>query len=86
MCSALINVLLVDALARVSLLLADFIVVVVTRLVTHEHRGESVLRARMSITSVLYKYGANTRLSIYLHTQELIALPGGIHFLCERYL
>ncbi|EIW53124.1 uncharacterized protein TRAVEDRAFT_53535 [Trametes versicolor FP-101664 SS1] len=57
MYSALINVLLVNAASRVSLFVADFIVVVVTRSVTHVHRRETFLCTRMSIASVLYKYG-----------------------------
>lgn len=64
MYNALIDALLVDITSRVSLLVADFIVAVVTRSITNFHRRESVLHiagTRMTIASVLYKYGANSR-------------------------
>ncbi|KAL1937310.1 hypothetical protein VTO73DRAFT_13874 [Trametes versicolor] len=58
--SMLIDVLLVDIISRVPLMIADSIVIVVTRFVTRFHRRKTpprVFGTRRTITSVLYKYG-----------------------------
>lgn len=65
--SALIDVMLVETATRISLIVADCIIILVTRFVTHSHRRESLSRVfstRMGIASVLYKYGMNLVTSV----------------------
>lgn len=79
--------MLVETATRISLIVADCIIILVTRLVTHSHRRESLSRVfstRMGIASVLYKYGMNL-VSPSSFTSDY-NVSGGIHFLCERCL
>lgn len=79
--------MLVETASRVSLIVADCIIIVVTRFVTHSHRRESLSRVfstQTGIASVFYKYGASL-VSPALFTSDS-GVSGGIHFLCERCL